>query len=140
MTRYLLIIPMLLVLGCSGGPGVQMDAFTPDEVNVIVHAATATYLMERNTHPDVALKAAVYVDVLRNTVTTGQVDLTALRVRVVDQVPAQWQPLAAATWVILLKRIHIEQLIADGRHAEARDYIDAALSGASTALRARAGA
>ena len=141
MKRYLLIIPMLLVLsGCAGGPGVKMDPFTPDEVNVIVHAATATYLMERNVKPDVALKASVYVEAVRSTITTGQVDLSALRVEVVDKVPAQWQPLAAATWVILLKRINLEQLIADGQHAEARAYIDAALSGALTALKNRAGA
>ena len=141
MKNYFLIIPLILVLGgCAGGSGVKMDPFTPDEVNVIVHAATATYLMERNVKPDVAGKAAVYVDVLRHTVTTGEVDLTALRVQVVDKVPAQWQPLAAATWVILLKRINLEQLIAEGKHAEARAYIDAALSGAVTALKSRAGA
>lgn len=140
MKQFLLIIPMLALLaGCAGGPGVKMEPFTPDEVNVIVHAATATYLMERNVHPEVAKKAVDYVGVLRNTVTTGEVDLAALRTRVVDKVPAAWQPLAAATWVILLKRINLEQLIADGKHAEARAYIDAALSGALTALKNRAG-
>lgn len=140
MKKFLLIIPLLLVLGgCAGGPGVKMEPFTTDEVNVLVHAATATYLMERNVQPDVALKALAYVETVRNTVTTGQVDLSALRVQVVDKVPTRWQPLAAATWVILLKRINLEQLIADGQHAEARAYIDAALAGAMTALRSRAG-
>jgi hypothetical protein len=139
MKRYLLIIPMLLVLGgCVGGPGVKMDPFTPDEVNVLVHAATATYLMERNVSPDVARKASAYVATVRSTVTTGAVDLAALRVQVVDNVPAQWQPLAAATWVILLKRINLQQLIADGEHAKVREYIEAALSGAATALTNRA--
>ena len=140
MKNYILIIPMLLVLGgCAGGPGVKMDPFTPDEVNVLVHAATATYLAERNVHPDVALKAVAYITVVQATVETGEVDLSALRVQVVDKVPAQWQPLAAATWIILLNRINLEQLIADGQHAEARAYIDAALTGALTALRSRAG-
>ena len=128
------------VASCAGGPGVQMEPFTTDEVNVLVHAATATYLMERNIKPDVALNAAVYLETLRHTVTTGEVDLSSLRVQVVDKVPARWQPLAAATWVILLKRINLEQLIAEGKHAEARAYIDAALSGAASALKSRAGA
>ena len=130
---------LLGVAGCAGGPGVKMDPFTPDEVGIIVGAATDTYLMKQNVRPDVALKAAAYITVVQATVETGEVDLSALRVQVVDKVPAQWQPLAAATWIIILKHINLEQLIADGQHAEARAYIDAALTGALTALRSRAG-
>lgn len=132
-----LLCAFVLTAGCAGGPGVKMEPFTPDEVNVLVHAAVATYLMERNVTPRASAEAANYLYVVRSTVSTGKLDTATIREQVVDNVPDRWQPLAAATWVILLKRINLEQLIANGEHVKAREYIDAAIVGAYTALQNR---
>ena len=130
---------MLMMAGCAGGPGVTMDPFTPEEVNVLVHAATATYLMERNVNQQVAASAASYIQAVRSSVASGTINLSDLRTEVVDKVPPQWQPLAAASWILIVKRVHIDQLIADGQYETARAYLDAALAGAFTALQQRAG-
>lgn len=126
---------IVALAGCAtGGPGVTMDPFTPEEISVLTHAATHTYLMERNVSPEKAKRAVAYIEAARSSVASGTIDLLKLRTELVEHVPAEWQPIASATWVILLKRIHIEQLIADGQYVKARAYIDAALEGALSAL------
>lgn len=137
MKRVIIGLALLSLVGCASGPGVTMDPFTPDEVNIVVNGLTETYLMKNPISPVKAQRAATYLQAAQGSIASGTIDLMKLRVELTTNVPEEWRPLANASWVILLKRVHIEQLIADGQYQKAREYLNAAIEGALTALQSR---
>ena len=141
MNTWIVSLVLMLTVGCSSAPSdmVTMDPLTPEEVGALTHATTSLFLMERNVSPDQAKKIVLYIQGMQAVLATSSAsDVASLRTELVEHVPAEWQPLAEVSWVLLLNRIHLDVLMQTGQSDQVRAYLAATLNGALQAANSRA--